>query len=263
MAGNELDFDVSKETDRITSFIGRVVREASANGVAVGLSGGIDSTTVGALCVRALGKQKVLGLLMPSSHTPKVDLGDAQSLVESWGIRSATARISPIVDSLSSVLGDEKALIPYANLQARIRMSILYFHANKMNYLVAGCLAEDTLVHVGQSDRIPIGELAKLNLLVGGHAILPIKSFNEETMATELQPGVVVDSGLKQTFRVTFDDGTHIDVTENQKFLMKKSDGTLGLTELKRLRKGDEIGVAPIIREVAPKTSRPGRLNKA
>ena len=138
MAPIGLDLDARLETERVSAFIRRTVSEAGAEGAVVGLSGGIDSAVVGALCVRALGKSRVLGLLLPSDHTPKEDMNDAQSLTESWGIRSATVRISPILESLLSALGGEKARIPYANLQARIRMSILYFYANKMNYLVAG-----------------------------------------------------------------------------------------------------------------------------
>ncbi|MDG7028390.1 MAG: NAD(+) synthase, partial [Nitrososphaerota archaeon] len=138
MAPIGLDLDAPLEAERISAFIRRTVAGAGAEGAVVGLSGGIDSAVVGALCVRALGKSKVFGLLLPSDHTPKGDMDDAQSLVESWGIRSAIVRISPILESLLSALGDGKARMPYANLQARIRMSILYFYANKMNYLVAG-----------------------------------------------------------------------------------------------------------------------------
>jgi NH3-dependent NAD+ synthetase len=138
MVGDEPAFEASKEIGRIGSFIQKVVAEASAKGIVIGLSGGIDSSVTGALCVKALGKANILGLLLPSDHTPKEDMADAESLVQSLGIRSETVRISPIVVSLLSVLGDGKARIPYANLQARVRMSILYFYANKMNYLVAG-----------------------------------------------------------------------------------------------------------------------------
>jgi NAD synthase len=250
MAGGELAFDASKETVRITSFIRQVVAGASARGAVVGLSGGIDSSVTCALCAKALGKGNVFGLLLPSDHTPKEDVADARSLAESWGIRSATVKISPVVRSLASVLGEERDRIPYANLQARIRMSILYFYANKMNYLVAGCLGGDTLIHVGDSDQVPIGELAKLNFMAGGNIVLPIKSFNTETGTTELQPGIVVDSGLKQALRVTFDDGTQIEVTRDQKFLRKRSDGTFVLAEIGELGRGDEIGIAEVAAEV-------------
>ncbi|MDG6945045.1 MAG: NAD(+) synthase [Nitrososphaerota archaeon] len=170
MAPNGLDLDAPLETERISEFIRRTVAGAGAEGAVVGLSGGIDSAVVGALCVRALGKGRVFGLLLPSDHTPKEDMNDAQSLVKSWGIRSAIVRISPILDSLLSVLGNEKVRMPYANLQARIRMSILYFYANKMNYLVAGtgdrsenllgyfCYDEKTRVVTKQGPK-GIGEL--------------------------------------------------------------------------------------------------------
>ncbi|MDG6981317.1 MAG: NAD(+) synthase [Nitrososphaerota archaeon] len=170
MAPSGLDLDAPREAKRISAFVRRTVAGAGAEGVVVGLSGGIDSAVVGALCVRALGKKRVFGLLLPSDHTPKEDVDDAQSLVESWGIRSAIVRISPILDSFLSALGGERVRMPYANLQARIRMSILYFYANKMNYLVAGtddrsenllgyfCYDEKTRVVTKQGPK-GIGEL--------------------------------------------------------------------------------------------------------
>ncbi|MDG7013440.1 MAG: NAD(+) synthase [Nitrososphaerota archaeon] len=170
MAPSGLDLDAPREAERIYAFVRRTVAGAGAEGAVVGLSGGIDSSVVGALCVRALGKSRVFGLLLPSEHTPKEDVDDAQSLVESWGIRSAIVRISPILDSFSSALGGERVRMPYANLQARIRMSILYFYANKMDHLVAGtddrsenllgyfCYDEKTRVVTKQGPK-GIGEL--------------------------------------------------------------------------------------------------------
>ena len=60
----------------IISFIRRVT--AGAEGVVIGLSGGVDSSTVAALCVRALGKEKVIGLILPERGISKLqDVHDA------------------------------------------------------------------------------------------------------------------------------------------------------------------------------------------
>jgi NH3-dependent NAD+ synthetase len=130
--------DYAKETTRITSFIVKVVKRASASGVVVGLSGGIDSAVVGALCVRALGKNRVLGLLLPSDHTPAQDIKDATTLAASWGIRAEKIPISRVVDAVTESARIEGTRIARANVEARVRMSILYYHANSLGYLVAG-----------------------------------------------------------------------------------------------------------------------------
>ncbi len=138
MKTDPLSIRPAVEARRISEFIRKTVAGAHASGVVVGLSGGIDSAVVGALCVRALGKDGVLGLLMPSDHTPKEDLEDARSLAKGWGIRAREVGISNIVEGLVSAakLGGDR--IAKANVQARVRMTILYYFSNSQNLLVAG-----------------------------------------------------------------------------------------------------------------------------
>ncbi len=70
--------------EKITGFISRKVEEAGAEGVVVGISGGIDSATTAYLAVRALGKGRVLGLIMP--YYANGDVEDAKLVCESLGI---------------------------------------------------------------------------------------------------------------------------------------------------------------------------------
>ena len=94
---------------------------------------------MGALCVRALGKEKVVGILMPASHTPKKDMEDARILAEGWGVKTFEVRIDPIFSALVRALplrGDDK--IAKANAKARIRMIINYYLANLLGMVVAG-----------------------------------------------------------------------------------------------------------------------------
>lgn len=130
--------DCPKETKRITAFVKKIVAGASARGAVVGLSGGVDSSVVGALCVRALGRERVHAVIMPSDFTPKQDVEDAKALVESWQIKSSTVRISPLVRSFDNSVGIEGTKVAKANAGARIRMAVLYYHANSLGYLVAG-----------------------------------------------------------------------------------------------------------------------------
>ncbi|HYC26696.1 MAG TPA: NAD(+) synthase, partial [Nitrososphaerales archaeon] len=137
MDSDPLKISPARETRRVTRFIQRVVSSSRSNGAVLGLSGGVDSAVTGALCVRALGKKSVVVALMNSRHTPMADVEDAEALAKSWGVRVVRAEISKIVDSFEDGLGSEGGRIASANLQARVRMTILYYHANSMGLLVA------------------------------------------------------------------------------------------------------------------------------
>ena len=137
-----LKIDFEEETERILEFIRRVVENSGASGVVLGLSGGVDSSLTAVLCVKALGREKVLGVLMPTNFTPREDVEDALELAETLGIRVETVNIDEISEAFFKCLkvdrSDPKARMPMANIRARIRMIILYYYANLRNYLVAG-----------------------------------------------------------------------------------------------------------------------------
>jgi NH3-dependent NAD+ synthetase len=138
VANGTLRVDAKKEVPRITAFISRTVKEASANGVVIGLSGGIDSAVVGALCVQALGKSRVLGLTLPTSHTPEQDSEDARDLADLWEIRTEDIPITRGVESVVKASKVEGSRVARANVQARVRMTILYYYANSLGCLVPG-----------------------------------------------------------------------------------------------------------------------------
>ena len=176
-----LGIRASREAARIAVFIRRTVDEARASGAVLGLSGGIDSAVVGALCVNALGKDRVLALLMPSDHTPRQDLEDARKLADAWGIRSEETPISRIVDDVTKSTSAEGTRMAKANVQARIRMVLLYYHANSLGYLVAGTgdKSEELLGYFskwgdGGVDFLPIAHLYKTQVReLGAYLGLP------------------------------------------------------------------------------------------
>ncbi len=162
-----LDYDrLSRE---LASWIKERVDEAGVNGVVVGVSGGVDSAATLALSVKALGSSRVLGLVMPDSIvTPGEDVEDAKSLLESLGVRYHVIDIAPIVDVYKGALPiyeseDGPDRVPVGNLRARIRMSLLYYYANKKGLLVAG---------TGDRSEILIGYFTKWG--DGAVDILPI-----------------------------------------------------------------------------------------
>ncbi len=135
--------------------------------VIVGMSGGLDSSTVAKLCVMALGKERVLGVHMPEEATPSQDTRDAENLAKQLGIEFRIIPIGDFVKSLAEGVGIEKRM-SMANLKARVRMLILYALANDINALVVGTSNKSELLigyftkyGDGASDFAPLGDLYK------------------------------------------------------------------------------------------------------
>jgi len=191
-----LKLDYASVEKEIVDFIAKVVREPGAKGVAIGLSGGIDSAVVGALCVKALGKDKVVALLMPSEYTPEEDIADAKNLVASWGVRAHVFNISGIASQFFSSVDVEGDKVAKGNAHARLRMMTNYYVANVMKLLVAGTgdRSEDLLGFFtkygdGGVDFLPIAHLYKTQVrALGQHLGLPDRIV-EKPPSPRLWPG--------------------------------------------------------------------------
>jgi NAD+ synthase len=148
----------------ICRFIRHRVAIANASGVVVGISGGIDSAVVAALCVRALGKAKVLGLLMPDRKPEP----EALQVVKWLGIRSRTVKIGPLATALARTGPKRPTRAVLGNVKARLRMVLLYLEANTNNRLVVGTGNKSELLAGyftkygdGGVDIAPLGDLYK------------------------------------------------------------------------------------------------------
>ncbi len=127
--------------DQIVSWIKKQVQDAGAKGCVFGLSGGLDSSVVGVLCKRAFPKTS-LGLLLPC-FSQEEDLKHAGKVAERFSIQTKLIDLGPAFDQLYIQLEgksyDKKEMnLAIANLKPRLRMISLYYHANKLNYLVVG-----------------------------------------------------------------------------------------------------------------------------
>ena len=106
----------------------------------LGLSGGIDSAVTAALATRALGKENVRGVLMPSSFSSSHSLADAKALAENLGIRYDIIPIEKPYDSFLDILKSSLEGKPFdvteENIQARCRAVILMAIANKHGFVL-------------------------------------------------------------------------------------------------------------------------------
>jgi len=126
------------ETERIEEMIRHALWSSGGKGVVVGVSGGVDSAVATALCTGALGKERVKGLLLPASVSKAEDIRDAEKFCAHLDIEYTLITIQPILDTYRKIPGFVKDLVLEGNLLARIRMALLYYHANRENRLVCG-----------------------------------------------------------------------------------------------------------------------------
>lgn len=116
----------------------------------VGISGGKDSSVVAALLKHALGRERVIGVMMPQGEQP--DISSSKLLISHLGIKSLTVNVGETVKALRSALPFEPSVQTATNIPPRIRMAVLYAVAQSHNGRVANTcnLSEDW---VGYSTR--------------------------------------------------------------------------------------------------------------
>jgi NAD+ synthase len=154
----------------------------------VGISGGKDSSVVAALCVEALGKDNVIGVLMPSGVQHDIDM--AYLLVNHLGIKHYEVNVKDTIDAVIKSLPFDIEITPQTiqNIPPRVRMTTLYAISQSVNGRVANTcnLSED---YVGYSTRYgdSVGDFSPLsNLTVDevkkiGHALKLPKELVEKT----------------------------------------------------------------------------------
>lgn len=178
------NFDVKKTTEAAVQWI-RDWFEQNGKGcnAVIGISGGKDSSIVAALCVQALGKDRVIGVLMPNGEQSDIDC--SKQLVAHLGIPFYVCNIKKAVDGVLESLqasGVEISRQTIVNLPPRIRMSTLYALSQSNNGRVANTcnLSEDW---VGYSTRYgdaagdfsPLGKLTVQEVKeIGKYLNLPI-----------------------------------------------------------------------------------------
>jgi NAD+ synthase len=154
------------------------VHAAGARGIVVGLSGGIDSAVVARVAQMAV-PDGVMTVMMPAHSDPQ-DAEDARLVADTYGLPVMTVDLTRPLDALlvqvqqalgtwppdsPSAADETAARLALANLKPRLRMTTLYYVANRLNYLVAG---------TGNRSEISIGYYTKYG--DGGVDLLPLGS---------------------------------------------------------------------------------------
>jgi NAD+ synthase len=188
---NVLALDEQKEIDKIGNKIRQVMRDKlKKRGLVIAISGGVDSGVCAALCVKALGKNRVFGLLLPEQDSSSESLTRGKKLAEHLGIDYAIENIAPTLEAIGCYrwrddairgvfpeydgtwknkitiaggqegqfnhfnlvvekpngaieeqrmgLKDYLQIVAATNYKQRIRKTIEYFHADRLNYAVVG-----------------------------------------------------------------------------------------------------------------------------
>ncbi len=159
---------LDEDIELIKDFIRDKVEEANSDGVVLGLSGGLDSTTTLKLAIDALGSENVHGIVMPESASPPDDMEDARWIAKEWDISWEEVDIDPILESFPV---DPEERLAYANLKARVRACIEYYFANIESKLVIGTSNKSELLlgyttKFGDSaaDFLPMGDVYKTDV---------------------------------------------------------------------------------------------------
>ena len=170
-------FDAEKTKSKCVEWI-RSFFEENGKGcnAVVGISGGKDSSVVAALCAEALGKERVIGVLMPNGEQADIDM--AKLLVRHLGIRHYIVNIKDSFDGLVSSIPFELSKQSRENLPPRLRMAALYAVSQSNNGRVANTcnLSEDWVGYAtrygdGAGDFSPCSRLTVQEVKAIGRAL--------------------------------------------------------------------------------------------
>lgn len=245
LSAQVLRLDAEAATSEIVAAIQRIVfRELRRKGVVIGLSGGVDSSTVAALCVRALGKDRVLGLFMPESETSgsSPDLG---RLAADWlAIQTRLEDITPALQGAGC----------YRRRDEGIRSVIPDYHE--------GCKCKIVMSDALSASAYPLFFVV---------AQYPDGTMKRARLTAEAYSAVVAATNFKQRVRKMFEyyyadlqgfavAGTPNRLEYDQGFFVKNGDGAADLKPIAHLYKTQvyqiarHLGVPEVIVEQTPTT---------
>jgi NAD+ synthase len=190
-----LKLDELKTADILEKFLINKLDETGMTGYVIGLSGGVDSSLSAAIAVKAVGQDKVLGLMMPFSSSSENSVSDAGKLAEMLEIKTDLIDITRMI---YAYYGDPEPINPVrlGNKLARERMSILFDKAFDLSKLVLGtsnrteiCLGYGTWYGDVASSVNPLGMLYKTQVRQMAEYYQIPQSILQKPPTADLWPG--------------------------------------------------------------------------
>jgi NAD+ synthase len=177
---NSLAINPESVEERIVKFLRTRLSESGRKGFVFGLSGGVDSSTIAALCARAIQNDNILGLIMPHRESDPQDKEHALLLLDQLKIPYKVIDITGAVEAIKANLPtlsashangkalENRTLSTIGNVKARVRMINLYMAANETDSIVVGSgdkseflIGYFTKYGDGGTDVLPIADLYK------------------------------------------------------------------------------------------------------
>ena len=179
--------DYASLADEISSWLRFHMNQVAAMRLVLGLSGGIDSAVVCALCTMAAGPSRVIAAILPV-HSRPVDMRDAESVASTFEVIPRIIDLAPAYEALLAAMPGEGAAgledanvdrdrqatrqqLALANAKPRLRMTTLYYLANRYNGIVVG---------TGNKTELGIGYFTKYG--DGGVDLLPLGDLDKTTV---------------------------------------------------------------------------------
>jgi NAD+ synthase len=239
-----LKIDCAEQVRLITHEVQRLLATFKRRGLVVGLSGGIDSSVTAALCVRAVGKERVFGIHMPDQHSSPDTLSLSQSISSHFGFNSAVEEITGILEAVGCYTRQAKA----------IQLAIPeYGEGWKSKIVLENVLANQGINYFSVVAQAPDGTLTKKRLPLEAYlGILAATNFKQRVR--KMMEYYYAD---RLNFAVT---GTPNRLEYDQGFFVKLGDGAADVKPIAHLYKSqvyqlaEFLGVPDRIRERPPTT---------
>ncbi|MDE2418799.1 MAG: NAD(+) synthase [Burkholderiales bacterium] len=217
-----LHIDSEAEANRIAQNLReQVLGKLRRRGAVVGISGGIDSSVVAALCVRALGKEKVLGLFMPEHHSSDDAVRFGEMLAQNLGIDTVLENIAPALEGAGCYTRQEEA----------VRMVVPEYGTGwKCKLVLPSILESDRLNITRLTVQNPSGEVNTVRL--------PHAAYLQMVAATNYKQRIRKMTEYYHADRLNYAvSGTPNRLEYDQGFFVKQGDGSADFKPIAHLYK--------------------------